>query len=71
MKKSIKLCSVIFTLAGCAAAGISSACADAPASKTEAAAVSPVGKALEKADFLTKDRPNPKAKYYLFLYSAS
>lgn len=71
MKKSIKLCSVMFTLAGCSAGGIFSTCADVPASQGAEAAVSPVGKALEKADFLTKDRPNPKAKYYLFLYSAS
>lgn len=71
MKKSIKLCSVALMLAGCGVAGIFSASADTPAPKAGEAAVSAVGKALEKADFLTKDRPNPKAKYYLFLYSAS
>jgi thiol-disulfide isomerase/thioredoxin len=71
MKKSIKLCSVALMLAGCGVAGMFSASADTPAPKAGEAAVSAVGKALEKADFLTKDRPNPKAKYYLFLYSAS
>ena len=71
MKKSIKICSLALVLAGCGVAGTFSVYADAPAAKVEDAASSPVGKALEKADYLTKDRPNTKARYYLFLYSAS
>ena len=71
MKKSIKICSLALVLAGCGAAGTFSVCADEPAAKAEDASSSPVGKALEKADYLTKDRPNTKARYYLFLYSAS
>lgn len=71
MKRSVKLCSLILMLSGCGMAGTFSAGADVPASTPADAASSPVGKALEKADFLTKDKPNTKAKYYLFLYSAS
>ena len=52
MKKSIKLCSVALMLAGCGVAGMFSASADTPAPKAGEAAVSAVGKALEKADFL-------------------
>lgn len=66
MKKSIKICSLALVLAGCGAAGTFSVCADEPAAKAEDASSSPVGKALEKADYLTKDRPNTKARYYLF-----
>ncbi len=48
MKKSIKLCSVALMLAGCGVAGMFSASADTPAPKAGEAAVSAVGKALEK-----------------------
>lgn len=71
MKKSIKWCSLLLILSASGMAGTFSAGADTSAAKAADAASSPVGKALEKADFLTKDKPNTKAKYYLFLYSAS
>lgn len=71
MKNLSRYVHLLWFWAGCGAAGTFSVCADEPAAKAEDASSSPVGKALEKADYLTKDRPNTKARYYLFLYSAS
>lgn len=72
MKKSIKICSLALVLGRLRCCRELFPCVPmSRAAKAEDASSSPVGKALEKADYLTKDRPNTKARYYLFLYSAS
>ena len=48
MRKTIKICLLVLVLASYGAIGTFSVCADESAAKTEDAASSPVGKALEK-----------------------